>query len=82
MGTKLTLRLDEKLIKDAKEIANVRKVSLSQMVSDYFKSISSQQNKKIVASPILSEIEGILSSKADNKRLLRRYRRHIEGKYL
>ncbi|MEW6674914.1 MAG: DUF6364 family protein [Nitrospirota bacterium] len=42
MGTKLTLRMDEKLIKNAKKAASSRNVSLSKMVSDYFKSISSQ----------------------------------------
>jgi ribosome recycling factor len=82
MGTKLTLRLDEKLIKNAKRIARSRRVSLSKMVSDYFKSISSQQKKEMIESPILSEITGILPSKADNKKLFRSYKKHIERKYL
>ncbi|MFZ6017453.1 MAG: DUF6364 family protein [Nitrospirota bacterium] len=83
MGTKLTLRMDEKLIKNAKKAASSRNISLSRMVSDYFKSISSQQKKEIIEAPILSEIAGILSSKkADNKKLLRKYKKHIEGKYL
>lgn len=82
MGTKLTLRMDEKLIKEAKKAASSRNVSLSKMVSDYFKSISYQQKKEIIESPILSEIAGILHSKVDNKKLLRKYKKHIEGKYL
>jgi len=82
MGAKLTLRLDETLIKNAKRFAKTRKVSLSRMVSDYFKSISIQQKKKIIDSPILSEITGILPSKADNKKLLKIYKKHIEDKYL
>ena len=82
MGTKLTLRLDEKLIKNAKRAARLRKVSLSRMFSDYFKSISVQQKKEIIESPILSEIAGILPSKADNKKLLKSYKKHIEDKYL
>lgn len=82
MGTKLTLRLEENLIKNAKRAAKARKVSLSRMVSDYFKSISAQQKKGIIESPILSEIAGILPSKADNKKLLRSYKKYIEDKYL
>ena len=82
MGVKLTLRVDETLIRNAKRLARARKVSLSRMVSDYFKSISAQQNKEVIDSPILSEIAGILSLKTNNKKLLKSYKRHIEDKYL
>ncbi len=82
MGTKLTLRIDEKVIRNAKRLARLRKVSLSRMVSDYFKSISAQQNKKAIDSPVLLEITGVLSTKTDNKKLLRSYKKHIEDKYL
>jgi len=82
MGSKLTLRVDEKLIRDAKRIAKSRRVSLSRMVSDYFKSIAVHQKKESIESPILSEISGILPSKAENKKLLKSYKKHIEDKYL
>ena len=82
MVTKLTLRLDEKLINNAKQAAKSRKVSLSKMVADYFKSLSVQQKKEVIESPILSEIAGILPSKGDDKKLLKRYKKHIEDKYL
>jgi len=82
MGTKLTLRVDEKLIRTAKRIAQSKRVSLSRMVSDYFKSLSTQQKKEMPESPVLSEIAGVLPSKADNKRLLKNYKKHIERKYL
>lgn len=82
MATKLTLRLDEKLIDRAKKVAKVKGVSLSRLVSDYFKSISSKQRQENAASPILSEISGILSSKAERKKLLKSYKKHIEDKYL
>ena len=82
MGTKLTLRLDNDLIKSAKRIAKAKGVSLSMMVSDYFKTISSFQRKEEVESPVLSEIAGILSPGTDNKRLKKSYRKHLEEKYL
>ena len=82
MNTKLTLRLDEKLIKDTKKIASARDISLSQMVADYFMSISPQKKKEIIESPVLSEVSGILTSKSDKGKLLKKYRKHVEEKYL
>jgi hypothetical protein len=81
MATKLTLRLEEKLVKDAKKTARSRGVSLSRMVADYFKSLESQKKRQRVESPVLSEISGILSTKADDRKLLADYRKHIEEKY-
>jgi hypothetical protein len=82
MGSKLTLRVDEKLIRDAKRIAKSRRVSLSRMVSDYFKSIAVYQKKESIASPILSEISGILHSIIDNKKLLKSYKKHFTALFL
>lgn len=81
MSTKLTLRLDEKLINNAKRLARKKGISLSRMVSDYFLSVSSQRKEKMAESPILSEISGILSSKRDGKKFLKTYKKHIEEKY-
>lgn len=83
MATKLTLRMNEKLINNAKKIAQAKGVSLSRLVSDYFQTVSSQQKKAMIESPILSEVAGILSSKADKKgKLLKAYKKHVEEKYL
>jgi hypothetical protein len=82
VATKLTLRLDEKVINKAKKAAKIKGVSLSKLVSDYFQSVALHQKKEIVETPVLSEISGILSSKADSKKLFREYRKHIEEKYL
>ena len=81
MSTKLTLRLDDKLINNAKKAARSRGVSLSKMVGDYFNTISSQQKKEIQESPVLSEISGILSPRADVKKLIKSHKRHLEEKY-
>ncbi|MFZ5997703.1 MAG: DUF6364 family protein [Nitrospirota bacterium] len=82
MSTKLTLRLDSELIKNAKKIARSKGVSLSTMVADYFKSVAAYQKKTEVESPVLSEVSGILSPKSDNKKLRNRYKKHLEDKYL
>jgi hypothetical protein len=81
MSTKLTLRLDDKLINNAKKAARSRGVSLSKMVGDYFNTISSQQKKEIQESPVLSEISGILPPRTDVKTLIKSYKRHLEEKY-
>ena len=81
MATKLTLRLDEGIIRDAKRAARVRGVSLSEMVSGYFRAVSRKIPVKTETTPVLSEITGILGPKADAKKLLTGYHKHIEGKY-
>jgi len=81
MSTKLTLRLDDKLINNAKKAARSRGVSLSKMVGDYFNTISSQQKKEIQESPVLSEISGILPPRTDVKKLIKSYKSHLEEKY-
>ena len=82
MATKLTLRIDEKVINKAKKAAKIKGVSLSRLVSDYFQSVALHQEKEIVETPVLSEITGILPSKAHSKKLIKEYRKHIEEKYL
>lgn len=81
MSTKLTLLLEDSLIRNAKKTARSKGVSLSRMVADYFRSMESQQKKIKVESPVLSEISGILSNKKDTRKLLSDYKNRILGKY-
>jgi len=81
MATKLTLRLDEGVIRDAKRAARFRGVSLSEMVSGYFRAVSGKTAVKTEATPVLSEISGILNIKTDTKKLLAGYHKHREEKY-
>jgi hypothetical protein len=81
MATKLTLRLDEGLIRDAKRAASAKGVSLSEMVSGYFQAVCKGKTVKIEATPVLAEISGVLSPKANPKKLVAVYHKHIEEKY-
>jgi len=45
MKTKLTLRLDETIIEEAKEYASKKGVSLSSLVADYFAAIIENEIK-------------------------------------
>jgi hypothetical protein len=81
MATKLTLRLDEGVIRDAKKAARLRGVSLSEMVSGYFQAVSQRKAVKTEATPVLAEISGVLSPQGDSKKLIAGYHKHIEEKY-
>ena len=44
MNSKLTLTIDEEVLKEAKEFAKQQNCSLSDIVSNYLKHITSEQN--------------------------------------
>jgi len=81
MNTKLTLRLNNELIDNAKIYAKHEGKSLSQIVTDFFAAISSNkiqsQNIKLKpkTSKLYSSLKGSLASKED-------YKKHIVKKYL
>ena len=81
MATKLTLRLEESVIRDAKKAARLRGVSLSEMVSGYFQAVSQRKAVKIESTPVLAEISGVLGQQDDSKKLIAGYHKHIEEKY-
>ena len=78
MQTKLTLRLEDSLIKQAKNYAKQHEKSLSQVVADYFQ-ILTQQSQKPVISPVTKSLIGILNSNNVDKK---DYKKHLEDKYL
>ncbi len=80
MQTKLTLRLDDHLIEQAKSYAAQSGKSVSQVVADYFKILTSEKTSMSSPSaPITQSLRGLLrESKLDEKD----YKKHLEGKYL
>jgi len=72
MSTKLTLTLDKKIIKIAKEYAKKNNISLSGIVEMYFKTLSSG-TKDIRIGPITSELSGLVNFKTEktDKELLK-----------
>lgn len=81
MTTKLTLRLDDELIRQAKKTAKNKGVSLSRIVEDYFRSLTILEKKVTMESMVLSEISGVLSSGAGTKNPREEHRKHLEEKY-
>jgi len=79
MTTKLTLRLDENLVGQAKTEARKRGASLSKMVADYFRTISLRDQKvRAPFLPVTSALLGSLRGKAVSRN---DYRNHLEEKY-
>jgi hypothetical protein len=59
--TKLTLKLDKSAIDSAKQYAKKHKRSLSRMVENYFRNLSSEHNYQIKHSSVVESLTGILS---------------------
>ena len=80
MNAKLTLRLDQQLIEEAKNEAEKRGKSVSKMVAEFFEALSRQpENTSGELPPITRSLQGILKnadlSEAD-------YKTHLREKYL
>lgn len=80
MNTKLTLRLDDKLIESAKEYSAKTGKSVSKIVSDFFVIIKNEKlNNSYSITPIVQSLKGVLKhsefSETD-------YKNYIEEKYL
>lgn len=78
MQTKLTLRVDDSLIQQAKDYAKQNDKSLSQIVTDYFRALT--ESKELLSNaPITQSLIGVLDvpdvDEID-------YKKHLEDKYL
>lgn len=80
MQAKLTLKLEERVIRRAKRYARANHRSLSKMVESYFRSVTQKKEPQDHLSPITSSLAGILSSTAsrDGKA---EYGEHLRKKY-
>ena len=63
MNTKLTLNIDKNIINKAKNYASNQHVSLSKLVEEYFKSLSSSSKDELVVTPITKELSNIIKNK-------------------
>ena len=80
MQTKLTLRLEDQLIEQAKCYAAHAGKSVSQIVADYFKLLTTEKIKSVSpATPVTQSLRGLLrESKLDEKD----YKKYLEEKHL
>jgi hypothetical protein len=61
METKLTLKLDQKVIYSAKKYAENNNRSLSKLVEDYFKNLLSENTSEEEYPPLVKKLSGIIS---------------------
>jgi len=80
MAAKLTLRLDEDLIKEAKKYSAKRGKSVSALVADYF-SVLRKEGGSLEDSipPAVASLRGVLKGKSVDDG---DYNKHLEKKYL
>ena len=79
MSGKLTLRIDERLIKKAKTYAKRRGKSVSALVSDYFSMLETEGDRKEKLPPKVASLRGILKGKDVS---IEDYKKYLEEKYL
>ncbi|MCU0289327.1 MAG: DUF6364 family protein [Acidobacteria bacterium] len=80
MNSKLTLRLDDSLIKSAKEYSAKTGKSVSRIVSDLFEIIKDEKLKKnYPITPTVKSLKGVLKGKKIGGS---DYKKYLEEKYL
>jgi len=80
MQTKLTLRLDDNLIRRAKVFAKANGKSLSRVVADYFALLGgAEEVREGSTTPKVARLKGALRGQDLSER---DYRRHLEQKHL
>ena len=79
MQTKLTLRLEDQLIEQAKSYAAQAGKSVSQIVADYFTLLTSPEIKtKLPATPITQSLRGLLRESTLEEK---DYKNYLEQKH-
>ncbi|WP_340105186.1 DUF6364 family protein [Rhodohalobacter sp. 8-1] len=80
MKNKLTLRLEESLIKRAKKRAEQKGTSVSQMVADFFAIVDTESTEpKNDLPPVTASLVGIMKNSDVREE---DYKTHLEDKYL
>lgn len=77
MQTKLTLRLDDALIEQAKVVAQQSGKSVSQLVAEYFSLLAAKPPPKPEITPSVQRLRGVLKPSSDE----RDYQNYLEDKY-
>lgn len=77
MNTKLTLRLDDELIRKAKQFSAQSGKSVSQLVADYFALIGQAPGDQALTPRVRSLLGALAGTKVKESD----YRRHLEAKH-
>ena len=78
MQTKLTLRLDQDLIRRAKDFAEANGKTVSQIVADYFALLEQPQEQDVETTPTVRSLRGVLRGHHVNEK---DYRHYLEDRH-
>lgn len=81
METKLTLRLNKRVIDQAKIYANDHETSLSKLIENYLSAITNETNNNDTLSPLVKSLSGIIHLPVE-KDIKGKYHKHLTEKYL
>ena len=80
METKLTLRLNKRVIDRAKEYAHYHNISLSKVVESYLESITKKKPVATEISPLVESLSGVIQI-GENFDFRKDYANHLAEKY-
>lgn len=80
MQTKLTLRMEDELIRLAKSVSEKKGKSLSKMVADYFRVLTKKELIDNIELP--PNVKSLYGALADSNIDKKDYQKYLEGKYL
>ena len=66
MDTKLTLKLDQSIIEQAKKYARENNISLSKLIENYLQAVSYRKTKSVEISPLVESLTGVISLEHDD----------------
>lgn len=73
MHTKLTLNIEKGTIEKAKLYAKQQNMSLSKLIEAYLQSLTLENTKETVVSPVVAALTGIIPNDNDEKDAYRQY---------
>jgi len=80
MDTKLTLKLNEDIIEKAKEYAKAKKTSLSDLIENYLRKLTTDKKNNKTITPLVKSLSGVISlSKNYNDK--KEYTNYLTNKY-
>ncbi|MEI6184259.1 MAG: DUF6364 family protein [Bacteroidota bacterium] len=80
MDTKLTLKLEQKVIEKAKDYAKEHKTSLSKLIENYLQKVTSDHNQQEYITPLVKSLSGIIQM-PENINPKESYTEYLTNKY-
>ena len=68
MEAKLTLKLDDSIIEQAKKYAKENNISLSKLIESYLHAITTKKRKSVKISPLVQSLTGVVSISENDKK--------------